>query len=274
MGRFVTRIILLVTGIQLTVTAFADGEADVLKDWIIERTEYSAVLQDHTVVAVTNHFGDIRVRTSNDDMISIFAITQRHIKDVIKSQIQIDSVENTLQIAVKYPSQADNKDANHINDIDITNRRVDISLLIPKYATLSMNTIDGRIESKGHLGPIQAKTDSGQVILVTRGPVNVSSDDGPITITFKNDKWSAPSSVESSTGKIHVLFIENPDINVEMQTAGTITTDYSVEISNNIPASAQKQATARIGKATHQLKIKSSLGPVILSRIFNMMKSN
>ena len=206
--------------------------------------------------------------------ISIFVITQRHAQDTAKSQIQIDSVKDTLQITVRDPAPTGKDAIKHINDLNTVNSRVDISLLIPKNIRLSLDTKDGRAESKGHQGPINVKTDSGQVILVTRGHVNVRSDEGPITITFKNDTWSKPSSIESSMGKIHVLFIENPDINIEIETAGTITTDYSVEIRNNVQASAKKQATARIGRATHSLTIKSSLGPVILSRIFNMVKTN
>ena len=58
-----------------------------------------------------------------------------------------------------------------------------------------------------------------------------------------------------------------------METAGEITTDYSIMIESS-PGSSHKQAVAKIGEAVHKLELKSKRGAITISRIFDMKRSD
>jgi len=252
-------------------TALADSDSELAENWLIERVEEHGTLQGHRAVAIENFHGDVRVRTSNDHTVSVFAVIQRHAADTQEPEIALDPKEPVFRVMVRYPIpdpySASAPPPGH------DKRRVDIAVLVPKLVRIGIETDKGRAESKGHAGPLEITTVAGTIIVVTKGSLTAKSDRGPVQVTFRNRVWAQPSSIETRTGDIRVQLMEHPDVRVEMETAGEIATDYSIEI-DSFPGTARKQALARIGGAKHRLRLKSAAGRIAINRIFDWIRAS
>lgn len=253
----------------LLITDLSEAHQDQIdipvEDWSIQRTEQHHLLDENTDISIENDYGDIRTRTSNDNMLSIIVITQRHVNDTVEPRINVEPDDKNMKISVTYPES----DPEVINP-HVANRRVDISLLVPANGNLTIHTTHGRAESKGHRGALKVSTTSGPIVVVTNGEVDAKTQHGDIVATFKSRKWSTSSKLKTQTGSIRALLIEHPDVEVDIETAGNITTDYSLTIKSK-SGSSFKIANSKIGDPAQSLTMISDRGEIILSRIFDMI---
>jgi len=263
----ITYALILLLVLSSTLARSDDMEIP-LKDWRIERQQFEALLIDGAEMSINNPFGDIRVRTSNDNEVLIVAMVQRHISDEWQPEIRITSKADAMDISVHYPEPE--PENGNINENFRLKRRVDVSVLAPGDAPMSITTRHGRAESKGHSGGLLVRSITGSIIIVTKGKLDAKSERGSVQATFQSRDWTTSSVLETTTGDIEVLLMEHPGVRVELETAGAITTDYSIEIESR-PGSSHKNAVARIGDASENLTINSIRGAITLNRIFDMI---
>lgn len=259
---------LLLPGTVLSATPVAQGAAPSEQgDWSIERIDLSHRLDEAKTVVINNPLGDVRTRGSKDATVAVHAVLQRHLRASDRPRISIHEKDQHLLVSVERPELGDAGAS--APDADASELRVDLAVFVPEHTDLHIQTRYGRAESKGHRGPLSIQTDSGPVVAVVSGSVQAHSQRGALQVTFKNRTWRTDSRLESATGDISAFLIEQPDVLARIDTAGNITTDYSIEI-QPFPGSARKLGLARIGSGTHALSIQSDNGAVRLGRIFDL----
>ena len=241
-----------------------------LEQWKIERSEQTVSTKGIKTIEIINLFGNARTRSSTNSELTVLSVFQRHKKDNQKPLIKVNRIGKTLRIEVSY---RENKQLKNIPDAE--KRRIDMSFLVPKKTRLSIKTDKGFAEVKGHTAFTSIKTKSGGVYVKTKNQVEVQTDSGKIYATFKQKTWKNTSKLKSYTGDIEVAMLGDPNVSINVETAGQITTDYSINI-DPAPGSKIKYAVAQIGHGSNDEKgilVKSKLGNIRLYRMIEMINS-
>lgn len=236
-----------------------------MSDWVIERKNLSQAVEENQLVMVVNPYGDIRARGGDNGEISVYAVIQHHIDDTGTPEITFARDNDRLTVEVTYPGLN-----GKILPDRFSKRRTDIAVFVPPTLELVLNTLDGRAESKGHNGHLAIETRAGKIMAATKGTMEARTDSGSVKVEFRNRTWNGPSTLESKSGDISVFLMNDPNVNVAIDTPGPITTDYSIDILHT-PGSSRKIARAKIGGAIHELNISSAAGSVRLGRVFDMV---
>ena len=252
----------------IVINAEAADDEVLMQDWIIERADLSHAVNKHQAVTIVNSYGDIRARGGDDDQAAVHAVIQRHKDDTETPEIMFHSEKNRLTIKVTYPDRT-----GQVMPEAFAKRRTDIAVFVPSAIELTLTTLDGRAESKGHKGRLVIHSRAGKIVAATTGSVDAHSDSGKVKVEFRNRIWSGPSALETISGDISVFLMSDPHVAVDIDTAGTITSDYSIDISP-VPGSSRKIARAVIGEAEHELDINTAVGAVRLGRIFDMIPAS
>lgn len=245
-----------------TGVAGASGAREIpLKDWKIEPGESSLAVAEAKAVRASNFFGNLRVRTSSDASLHAFWVTQRHASDPRKPRVELKARNGEILVRVVYPEDGPTSVPDAWKP-----RRIDLALLVPPGVPLSLETGEHFAESKGHRAHLDIKSRSGKVKLRVKGSARAHSDSGDIQATFQSKALAADSSISGKSGNIKVILIGDPDMRVAVDTAGRITTDYSIEIDPR-PGGARKIALARMGAGGATLSVRSETGNVSLRRL-------
>ena len=250
--------------VSICRTGLADQVS--MSDWVIERSNLSHAVEEGQSVAVVNPYGDIRARSGDDGEIAVYAVIQRHRDDNRGiPEITFAKDNDKLTVGVAYPGPAGMTLPERF-----AKRRTDIAVFVPPTLELTLKTQDGRAESKGHKEHLVVQTRAGRIIAATKGTIEARTDSGSIKVEFRNRTWNGASTLESKSGDISVFLMSDPSVSAVIDTAGTITTDYSIDIEHT-PGSSRKIARAEIGSAQHELNISSAAGAVRLGRVFDMV---
>lgn len=240
----------------------------IFTDWEIERTQSTFSTKGFSKIELVNEYGNIRTRGTTDSQLTVISINQHHKKDSSRPKVVLVKDGDRLMLKIDYPL---------LDDLEVLRdakkRRVDISVLVPNRSNLNVRTVFGLAEVKGHKAPMSISTISGDIYAKTKSVLNAMSTHGNIHATFKQKSWQEKSSLSSKTGDIRVVLPGSPDMKVFVSTAGMISTDYSIAITDK-PGSRHKNALVKIGKGGEELAIKSLNGDVVLFKMVEMLDAN
>ena len=249
------RIAFLVLACALPVAA---GEPS-LDDWQITRQEWTGKLGPESSVAIVNPHGDLRVRAGDAGEVSSLAVIQRHRDDPRQAAVATEEGEDGMRLEVRYPEAAAGE------PLEIPEawrkRRVDLTVFVPKEASVSARTRTGLLELKGLAGDVEAESDRGDLRLRTAGSVRARTVYGEIFAQLRRTDGPGVSRLETLTGDIRVELPRGGRADVTLETRGEITTDYSIEIHRR-EGSQLKEGRATIGEAGLQLQLKSHSGAI------------
>ncbi len=229
-------------------------------EWTIERLETTREAGTARTVAVRNVHGDVRCRVGEDDELYVLANVQRHAEDPRKADVLVDQEGGRITVEVVYPEVTGGRIT-----AEMERRRVDVTLLLPASASLQVTTADGLIEARGLSRPFAATSESGRVVFRTSGVAQVRNGRGTIDATFRATDWAEESTLVTSTGDVTVYLPPDAAARVTAETAGELSTDYSIEIEPH-EHSSMKTAVARIGEGGGRLTVRSEKGRVRLLR--------
>ena len=270
MRKIYKAVLLIVVSAVGCAVAFAQ-ESTPFPDWVIERTEQTHALNGVLALTIENQFGDVRVRGTEDQSAAVFGISQRHSTDVQLPQVRFEIEGTGARLSVIYPE--DESGGAGLLTQKQEKRRVDISVFVPKVLHLSIQTRDGLAESKGHSGSLDVKTEAGKIFVRSKGAVTARTTSGDAHVIFRNPQKSGVSAITTTSGDIRVLLMEGADVLVEVETAGAISTDYSIKIVS-FEGTARKEGIAKIGAGSNSLRLSSKLGAVSLVRNISMSHSD
>ena len=238
----------------LSLTAQPETEG-----WVIDRFEWEGGLDDATVISVENGLGDVRARGSEQGTLSVLAVLQYPEDD--RSPPMVDVVRDGTRITVRVLPAATPSP----NAASGPRPRVDLSLFVPPGIRLVVSTQDGLVEAKGLENDVEARSIRGDLRLVTSGSVRAMSERGDVTVHWTGAEWATPPSIETVTGAIELWMPRDANALVAIETAGLISTDYTLEVEHRDDRAA-KRATARLGNARTKIDVRSARGDVRLLR--------
>lgn len=247
--------LLLIVGGLCTLDGLAFEESE---SWKVERQEWRTPLGDATSVEFRNPWGEIRVKKGDRPECYLKVAVQRHEDDPRPWTLDMSSTDQGLVVEAKF---TDNLEVMVPSSWD--RRRMDAVLVLPSSLDLRLETLDGKIVIKGWKGALQLKSRDGDINLRTHGPVVAESRQGTLRTLFLGTQWATTSRFETSAGLIRVELPRGGSAEVELETRGELTSDYSLQI-NRPEGQSLKKARSRVGRSGPKLVLKSHQGAIKL----------
>lgn len=225
--------------------------------------EWEGRVSDGETVAISNPFGDLRVRSSIAGRVVVTGAIQRFAGDDRDIRVVVDDTRGELRIAVEevdLPAGSaqprTERGANGRFD-----GRIDMALLLPHSAVLEAETLDGLLELKSYTGPASLTTRAGRITALTPTAISARSESGAITVRFRATSWDRQARVSTRTGPIVIALPAAADLAVQARTRGELLAPPELPVTRTRDA-----MSARLGNATAQLSVRSDTGSIALQR--------
>ena len=206
-------------------------------------------------VRIVDPFGDVLVRDGGPgSTLRIHAVVQNlHPPQVLR----ITSERSGDELLVRVVPEGRRGPGGPPSD------RADLAVHVPRGVSLTVETVDGRIESRGFAGSLDVSTVSGEIDL--RGVaarLSARTDSGEVTAVLSNTPAALRRELESITGSLTVLLPAEADATVVAETSGDVTTDVSVEITRIFHAEPNKRVRAKVREGNGNVTLRSRRGNV------------
>ncbi len=255
------RRLLVAAGVALCLALSPGARAQDLLDWTFDKFTWSGSVAEAGRLVLENAYGDIRTRDAKGDLLDVLANIQIHGDDPVGARVLVETVGDTVHVKVLYEAKA--AEASEWVEGQVPRGRVDVAVLVPRGLDVEARTTKGLLELKGIDGSIEAETDGGELRVVTGGPLKTSSAHGAQSILFRGTNWSEASILKSTSGDISVWLPPAVGFSFDGRTRGTITTDYSIEITR-LRDGLTKVARTRVGHGHTHLEMASERGKLSL----------
>ncbi len=230
---------------------------------VIDHFDWEGGVGQGVAIEVENRHGDVRSRRSRPGFVPVSAVIQRHPDDDAVPKIEIVPGE-VLRITVSYPEKEG--DGGGKDDAVLSARRVDLAVYAPPGNPLVCRTSSGLIEAKGLKSDVDARAETGDIVVRTDGVIRASTVRGKIFGWFKGLDRFGGSRFETRTGNVKLFVSPRADLSVAVETSGFITSDFSMVV-EPVGRIREKKAVVTVGKGGHEIRIKSVLGDIQLVRI-------
>jgi len=243
----------------LPSTAFPQGNQ-------IERHQWKGPVGKSGRLRIDNPFGDVRLRYGGiSGEVEILSVMQQLRTDGMRLITRNLQTEDGLLILIEWdvkpgetppPRPADDRS------------RADLAVLVPTNIEVEVDAPIGLIEAEGIHADLDLHTRSGRIrVNEHSGAVSASSDDGSIKAVLQTEKTSRHQVFTSKTGPVEIWVPADTRNTVVMRTSGTITSDFSINITYNDHEEPAKTAKAVLGKGGPEIRIESLRGPLSLRRV-------
>ena len=226
--------------------------------WLVERAELRHEVTAGQSVTVRNPWGNVILRVGDEGELMVLSLAQRHRDDPRVARVEAAEGEAGALVEVAYPALAI---AEPVEGWE--RRRVDLTVLVPSAAPVSVVTTGGDVEARGLRGPLRVETGRGDVSARVGGPLVATSEHGELRAAFLSTRWQEASRLTTTTGPIIAEMPAGGNASVRFRTAGMVTTDYSVDIERD-ESSSHKSGTATIGAGGPLLEIESERGTIAI----------
>jgi hypothetical protein len=242
-----------------------DGPRRGDKSVTITRNWPAAGISDLRVAEVD---GSVSVEASETNEISLVATAQGDL-DIKAGQendgLFITKVEgNTLSIG-----RRDQKHTPFVFNVRRLfgrgGKRINYALRVPPTVSLEVNTVNGRIVSRGMSGATDAATVNGSIDIETAGTheLQATSVNGPVRAKFLQSFQGA--QFRTVNGGVEAILPQSASFNVNLsQVNGDFEASFPLSIHTN-PGS--RRVSGEVNGGEHQLKITTVNGDVQLARL-------
>jgi hypothetical protein len=221
--------------------------------WRIDRVDRELELPADAALAIRNPWGDLRVRAGDAGRVLLHAVVQHHAEDPRQLAIETSEMEGSLRLEVTWPQDDASAPAAW------RPRRADLAVEVPARADLRLLTERGLVEVKGHAGRLEARSVGGDLRLrVAGGPLDARTERGSILAVLAAESWNQAARFEAPSGDVEVQFPARTDASVVLETQGTLTTDFTLEVDRVGPLA--KRARARLGRGGSEILLQSRRG--------------
>lgn len=232
------RLLLLAAGLLLGNHAAAAEEDSAA--WTMRDERFTHPLKAGTPVCITNLVGDVRVRETVDPSLTVVAMIQQRREDPRRAVITRGDVL-PCQLEATFPGDAP-------ADLYPPGRapRVDLTVMVPPGAAITIVTAGGRIEAKGVSGDVTARSDTGRIVIRTPGVIDAVSRRGDVDVRIGDLGRGRVFRVFTEAGRASVRLPATGAATVRVTTTGRIASDYSMAVARTA-TSTHKQATIHYG---------------------------
>ena len=163
------------------------------------------------VVELSNPFGDIRSRASEDGNIHFQAVIQKFTPQHDRFTFDINRQDSVLRITPRFP-----------DELSLGKARVDITLLLPPGTQLNARTTSGLIKVDRFRSEMVLRSESGRIKIASALPVDIESVSGDISARLTGQVWERSSRLKTANGQIGVIVAEDAQGKVEITTDGGV----------------------------------------------------
>lgn len=141
--------------------------------------------------------------------------------------------------------------------------RVDLVVRIPKGASFTAITRTGAIEAKGLQSDVTAESESGAIVVrEVTGLVKTTNRYGNTEVVLEPPPPASEQVLESLTGDLSLTLPASANVTVVAKTSAWFSTDVSLDIVRKQREEPSKTATARVGKGSARLLLKTKRGGI------------
>ncbi|MFI4968690.1 MAG: hypothetical protein ACHP7D_00635 [Lysobacterales bacterium] len=243
-------VLMLLAACAAPVRTPPGGSADVR----IERVDKTFDL-DHgiTRVAIDNPWGEINVRARDEREVGIHAVIQRLPPQFANAVLRPHRDGDTLRIEVGFEGAAPQAG------------RIDIAVFLPGEVALALRTQAGRISAKKRAGPVEAATDSGEILVSSHARLSLHTRSGQIRAIAIGKRWQGNSEIVSDSGRIILLVPTFGDVALSAETGARLGTNYGLSVHRD--GDGLSHASARYGQGTSVLDVRSRTGEIVLEQL-------
>lgn len=175
-------------------------------------------------LVVRNDYGDIRARFAGDGVIAVSAVIQR-LGPGPDIGVNVERHGDRLAVTVVAPPGRLAVDAERPGKTAID--RADLVIYVPEGVVLEAATLRGVVDARRLKSPIEATSGDGELRLETTQWVRAASSSGAVTVTAGRSA-ERPSLVETDSGAIWMSLVDAPDLRLEVETAGSVTSQIAL----------------------------------------------
>lgn len=229
-------------------------------DWLLETIQDAFEVAEGDVLHFRHDWGDVRIEAAETDRIHVTAIAQHHRDDPRAPMIRLVPGEKEHQLVVEFAHLA-------IAENEAwPKRRIDVGLTVPEGLELDVETSDGLIELDRARTMARLVSDRGDISYKGIASVFAHSERGKVVAMLYETGAGRRADLSTLTGDIRCILLEGARANVTLETRGTVTTDYSVEIERE-PGSPLKRGRIRLGNDGTTIVLESQNGGIRLQAI-------
>jgi hypothetical protein len=236
----------------------AGPEAD--SGWTIEPLDASYSVAGMVRVVVHNPWGEVRIRRNDTALVRLVGNAQRPDDADYSARFEFEPVDGELHIEPQFVRTSNNGSVEAVPMSELAElsprRRIDMTLLLPEGIDLRAEVLDDLIEARGLHCDLEVHSRDGNLDLATSGRLVASSRNGriladlsgslPTPGSVTGQATSKTASFKTGSGDIYLWFDWLADASVQVDTAGRITSDVSIDIERR-DQSLRKIAHADIG---------------------------
>ena len=237
----------------------AAGQADLAKEessaWILHSLSDSFAIPVGGTLRFEHLLGDVRVEAEETDRVHVTAIAQHHRDDPRAPAIRVTGEGPDRILTIEFAATDGSADPSWAK------RRIDVGLLVPRGLDLGVRTDRGRIEVKKSEGRSRLTSDRGDIVYEGSGSVIARTERGSLRTLLSRTGEGRTAELSSLTGDIWCTLLEGAHAQVTLETRGTVTTDYSVEIERQ-SGSPLKKGKIRLGEGGTEIRLQSHSGGI------------
>lgn len=218
----------------------------------LARIHWEKDLETTTTLIFKNHYGDIRLRSTEDQKLVFHAVGQDSKKH--KIELNFDESNNQIYAEVKFSNDAQ-LPADH---------RLDAVIIVPSLLNLDIEIEHGELSSKGLKSQVIAKSVNSNISIKSAKNVDLFSQNGDVTFYAKPSKKETSHQLKSHKGDVNAYFLDKTD-NQFTTIAGTDSSSNDASLLSSLVKDGRKHIFGQT-KAKHQFKLQTDTGYI---RIIN-----
>mgnify|MGYP001820338048 CR=1 FL=1 len=245
----------------LAVTACATpagtpADAPALEDIRLDRFEWAGELPTNRRLSVRNAFGNVEARRSNEGNVIVIGNIQQLIADSRVFSIDVDASDG-ISVTVRHPD-AEATDRG-LNANGAFAGRVDVVVLVPDGAQLSLHAVHGDVKLKRLTADLVASTIDGNMAFDTAGSIQATTLQGNIAATLRGVRYEKPLLFKTKSGAIALSLAETAGLNLVLGGGESLTVRRGDEDPADIPV---RMLRLNLGNGGPDLRALSETGAV------------
>ena len=236
----------------------SDSSATVpaVKDIRLDRFEWNGSLPASRAVSVRNPYGNIEARRSNEGDVQLVGNAQQLITDTRAFAFDVKPGDS-ISVVVGHPDAASTD-----RGLDANGRfagRVDVVVLVPDGAQLSLHAIHGEVKVKRLNADVVTSTIDGDMSFDTAGVIQATTLQGSILATLRGENYQKPLMFKSKTGDVTLNVPASAGLNLELSGGRSLRVGRSGDKMRDVPSHALRMS---LGHGGQDLRALSEQGTV------------
>jgi DUF4097 and DUF4098 domain-containing protein YvlB len=182
--------------------------------------------KSHQELIITNLFGEIFVRKTDEPFVGVISTTQVFGKHAPVAEIKTQSTEHEIFVSINYPPTILATYQNNKKQIG----RVDLVVFVPENLLLNLETSYGEINIKELDNNLKLTTQTGTIKTSGKGIVEIDTDSGNVYCNLLLPNWNNQTHITSESGNIFMTFPNEKNLKIKARSGKKIYNNFNAKI--------------------------------------------